>query len=73
MRANAPNAQRSAGTLIRETRAPPTAAEKAERVKVREEEARLAWKEYRRKQQAVDENTARLKALRLAREHNGME
>ena len=68
MRANFPNAKRNPATLVREPRAAPSAAEKAERRKLQEEEARIAWAEYRRKQQAIDENTARLKALRLARE-----
>ena len=68
MGANTLHARRGPATLSREPRAAPTAAEKAMRLKLREEQARLAWDEYRRRQQAVDENTARLKALRLARE-----
>ena len=68
MRANFPNAKRDPATLVRDPRAAPTAAEKAERRKLQEEEGRLAWAEYRRKQQAVDENTVRLRALRLVRE-----
>jgi hypothetical protein len=51
----------------------PTAAEKAERRKLREEEGQLAWEEYGRKQQAVDENMARLRGLRLAREQEAMD
>lgn len=68
MGANAPNAKRNPALLVRDPRTPPSAAEKAERRKLQEEAARLAWEEYRRKQQAIDENTARLKALRLARQ-----
>jgi hypothetical protein len=69
VRTTFPAAKRNPSTLVREPRATPTAAEKARRLKLREEEARLAWAEYRQKQQAVDENTARLKALRLSRQH----
>ena len=72
MRANFPNAKRDPVTLVRDPSAAPTAAEKAERRKLQEEEGRLAWAEYRRKQQAVDENTVRLRALRLAQEQKGM-
>jgi hypothetical protein len=68
VRATFPNSKRNPATLIRDPRTPPTASEKAERLKARAEEAKLAWEEYRLKQKAVDENTARLKALRLARE-----
>ena len=68
MRATFPNSKRNPATLIRDPRTPPTASEKAERLKAREQEAKLAWEEYRRKQQAVDDNTARLRALRLARQ-----
>ena len=68
MRARAPNSKPDSITLVRDPRAPPSAAEKAQRLKAREEDARLAWAEYLRQQQAVDENTARLKALRLARQ-----
>jgi hypothetical protein len=71
VRANFPNSKRNPQTLVREPRAAPGAAEKAERLKLREQEARIAWDEYRRKQQAVDENMARLRALRLARERQG--
>lgn len=69
MRATFPNSKRNPSTLIRDPRTPPTATEKAERLKAREEQAKLAWEEYRRNQQAVDENTARLRALRLARQN----
>ena len=68
MRANFPNSKRNPQTLVREPRAAPGATEKAERLRRREEDARLAWAEYRRKQQAVDENMARLRAMRLKRE-----
>ena len=68
MRASFPNSKRNPQTLLREPRPAPQATEKAKRRRLRAEDARLAWNEYRRKQQAVDENTARLRALRLARE-----
>ena len=68
MRAAFPNSKRNAQTLEREPRAAPSAAEKAERLRLREQDARLAWAEYQRKQKAVDENMARLRAMRLARE-----
>jgi hypothetical protein len=71
MRASFPSSKRNPQTLVREPRRAPDAAEKAERLRLREEDARLAWKEYRRKQQAVDENTARLRAMRLEREGRG--
>jgi len=70
--ANFPNAKRNPATLVRDPRAAPTATEKAERRKLQEEAGRLAWEEYQRKQKSVDENTARLRALRLAREQKGM-
>ena len=73
MRATFPNSKRNPPALTREPRSPPTATEKAERLKAREQEAKLAWEEYRRNQQAVDENTARLKALRLARQTKAMD
>ena len=72
VRASFPNSNRNPATLVRDPRAAPTAAEKAERRKLQEEEGRRAWEEYRRKQKAIDENTARLRALRLAREQKGM-
>jgi hypothetical protein len=72
VRANFPNSKRSPETLVRDPRAAPSAAEKAQRRKLQEEEGRLAWAEYRRKQQAIDENTSRLRALRMAREQKGM-
>jgi len=72
VRASFPNSKRNPATLIRDPRSPPTATEKAERLKAREEEARLAWEEYRKKQQSIDENTARLKALRLAYQKRAM-
>ena len=68
MRTNLSDSKRNSGTAVREPRRPPTAVERAERLKQREEEGRLAWEEYRHKQQAIDENTTRLKALRLARD-----
>ena len=71
MRAAFPNSKRDPQTRVSEPRAAPSAAEKAERLKLREEDARLAWDEYRRKQKAVDENTARLRAMRLKREAKG--
>jgi hypothetical protein len=68
VRASFPNSKGNPATLVRDPRPPPTAAEKAERRKLQEEDARLAWEEYQRRQRAVDENTARLRALRLARQ-----
>jgi hypothetical protein len=68
MRANFANSKRNPKTLVREPRAAPSAIEKAERLKLREQEARIAWDEYCRKQQAIDENMARLRAMRLERE-----
>jgi hypothetical protein len=62
------HSKRNPDTLVREPRRSPTSAERAERRKVQEQEARIAWEEHRRKQQAIEDNTARLKALRLARE-----
>ena len=50
MRANFPNVKRNPATLVRDPRAAPTAAEKAERRKLQEEAGRLAWEEYQRKQ-----------------------
>jgi hypothetical protein len=72
VRANFPNSKRNPETLVRDPRAAPSAAEKAQRRKLQEEEGRLAWEEYQRKQKAIDENTARLRSLRLAREEKGI-
>ena len=71
MRASGANSESDPPRLHREPRPPPNAAEKAKRLKVKEEERRLPCEEYQRKQQAIDANTARLRALRLARKANG--
>jgi hypothetical protein len=67
VRANFPNSKRNSQTLVREPRAPLSAAQRAERLKLQEQEARLAWQEYHERQRAIEANTVRLRALRLAR------
>jgi len=68
VRQNLPNTKRNSQMLARGPRPAPTSDERAERRRVQEEDARIAWEEHRLKERAIEENTARLRALRLARE-----